>query len=176
MGRLFWKFFLCIMLAQVTATIGIGGTFWLKNRAAQQERTLDIDTSPPAQMIIEAASATLEAGGSQALRQFLGKLERMRVFAVDAKGKELMGRTVHPAMLNKAHAMLGQSQHHPVVREVIGSDGVQYLLHLASALRELGKSDPHVFAIEQYLAQLQAPAQDSTAAYPGGISADAGLT
>jgi two-component system OmpR family sensor kinase len=134
-GRLFWKFFLCIMLAQVTATIGIGGTFWLKNRAAQQERALDIDTSPPAQMIIEAASATVEAGGSQALQQFLGKLERMRVFAVDAKGQELMGRTVHPAMLNKARAMLGQSQQHPVVREVIGSDGVRYLLFLPSSER-----------------------------------------
>lgn len=135
MGRLFWKFFLCIMLAQVTATIGIGGTFWLKNRAAQQERALDIDTSPPAQMIIEAASATLEAGGSQALRQFLGKLERMRVFAVDAKGQELMGRAVHPAMLAKARAMLGQGQAHPVVREAAGSDGKRYLLFLPSSER-----------------------------------------
>ncbi|TNC78371.1 HAMP domain-containing protein [Janthinobacterium lividum] len=135
MGRLFWKFFLCIMLAQVTATIGIGGTFWLKNRAAQQERALDIDTSPPAQMIIEAASATLEAGGSQALRQFLGKLERMRVFAVDAKGQELMGRAVHPAMLAKARAMLEQSQAHPVVRDAAGSDGKRYLLFLPSSER-----------------------------------------
>ncbi|KKO64914.1 Sensor protein CpxA [Janthinobacterium sp. KBS0711] len=135
MGRLFWKFFLCIMLAQVTATIGIGGTFWLKNRAAQQERALDIDTSPPAQMIIEAASATLEAGGSQALRQFLGKLERMRVFAVDAKGQELMGRAVHPTMLAKARAMLEQSQAHPVVREAAGGDGKRYLLFLPSSER-----------------------------------------
>ena len=136
MGRLFWKFFLCIVLAQVTATIGIGGTFWLKNRAAQQERALDIDTSPPAQMIIEAASATLEAGGSQALRQFLGKLERMRVFAVDAQGHELMGRKVHPAMLDKARAMLvEQSQPHPVVRTVTGSDGQRYLLFLPSSER-----------------------------------------
>ncbi|MGK5061208.1 ATP-binding protein [Janthinobacterium sp. LB3P112] len=135
MGRLFWKFFLCIMLAQVTATIGIGGTFWLKNRAAQQERALDIDTSPPAQMIIEAASATLEAGGSRALRQFLGKLERMRVFAVDTQGQELMGRTVHPAMLAKARAMLEQSQPHPVVREAAGSDSQRYLLFLPSSER-----------------------------------------
>ncbi|QKY03990.1 HAMP domain-containing protein [Janthinobacterium lividum] len=135
MGRLFWKFFLCIMLAQVTATIGIGGTFWLKNRAVQQERALDIDTSPPAQMIIEAASATLEAGGSQALRQFLSKLERMRVFAVDAKGQELMGRAVHPAMLAKARAMLKQGQAHPVVREAAGSDGQRYLLFLPSSER-----------------------------------------
>ena len=135
MGRLFWKFFLCIMLAQVTATIGIGGTFWLKNRAAQQERALDIDTSPPAQMAIEAASATLEAGGSGALRQFLGKMERMRVFAVDAQGQELMGRPVHPAMLHKARALLAQEPPHPVVREVGGADGRRYLLFLPSSER-----------------------------------------
>ena len=135
MGRLFWKFFLCIMLAQVTATIGIGGTFWLKNRAAQQERALDIDTSPPAQMAIEAASATLEAGGSKALQQFLGKMGRMRVFAVDAQGHELMGRKVHPAMLGKARALLAQDTPHPVVREADGSDGVRYLLFLPSSER-----------------------------------------
>ena len=135
MGRLFWKFFLCIMLAQVTATIGIGGTFWLKNRAAQQERALDIDTSPPAQMAIEAAGATLEAGGSGALRQFLGKMERMRVFAVDAQGHELMGRPVHPAMLHKARTLLAQQQPHPVVREASGADGKRYLLFLPSSER-----------------------------------------
>ncbi|MGK5078841.1 sensor histidine kinase [Janthinobacterium sp. HLX7-2] len=135
MGRLFWKFFLCIMLAQITATIGIGGTFWLKNRAAQQERALDIDTSPPAQMAIEAASATLEAGGAKALQQFLGKMERMRVFAVDAHGQELMGRQVHPAMLNKARALLAQEPPHAVVREARGSDGVRYLLFLPSSVR-----------------------------------------
>ncbi|MGK5048740.1 HAMP domain-containing sensor histidine kinase [Janthinobacterium sp. GB4P2] len=135
MGRLFWKFFLCIMLAQVTATIGIGGTFWLKNRAAQQERALDIDTSPPAQMAIEAASATLETGGSQALQKFLGKMERMRVFAIDAQGQELMGRKVHPAILGKARALLAQGSPHAVVREVSGSDGVRYLLFLPSSVR-----------------------------------------
>jgi signal transduction histidine kinase len=132
---LFWKFFLCIMLAQVTATIGIGGTFWLKNRAAQQERALDIDTSPPAQMAIEAASATLEAGGSKALQQFLGKMERMRVFAVDAKGQELMGRKVHPAILGKARALLAQGSPHAVVREASSSDGQRYLLFLPSSER-----------------------------------------
>lgn len=130
MGRLFWKFFLCILLAQVAATIGIGGTFWLKSRAAQQARTQEIDTSPPAQMAIEAATATLEAGGSKALRQFIGKLERMRVMAVDAQGRELMGRAVHPDMLKKAHALLEQGQPRAVVREATGSDGVRYLLFL----------------------------------------------
>lgn len=130
MGRLFWKFFLCILLAQVAATIGIGGTFWLKSRAAQQARAQDIDTSPPAQMVIEAATATLEAGGSKALRQFISKLERRRVMAVDSHGKELMGRAVQPAVLAKARALLAQDQPRAVVRDVTGSDGVRYLLFL----------------------------------------------
>ncbi|KAB8044913.1 ATP-binding protein [Janthinobacterium aquaticum] len=130
MGRLFWKFFLCILLAQIAATIGIGGAFWLKNRAIQQQRAEEIDTSPPAQMAIEAATATLEAGGSAALKHFIGKLDRMRVVAIDQHGKELMGRSIHPAMLNKARALLEQEQSRPVVREATGSDGVRYLLFL----------------------------------------------
>ena len=32
MGRLFWKFFFFIWLAQVSAILGIGGTLWLKHR------------------------------------------------------------------------------------------------------------------------------------------------
>ena len=80
------------------------------------------------------------------MRQFLGKLERMRVFAVDAKGQELMGRTVHPAMLAKARAMLEQSLPHAVVRTVAGSDGQRYLLFLPSSERfrnaEAGAAPP----------------------------------
>ena len=78
-------------------------------------------------------------------------------------------------------AFLGAAPELDIARQIARSNGPsgpnsEYLLHLASALRELGKSDPHVFAIEQHLAQLQVPAQDSAAAYPGSISADAGLT
>ncbi|MFZ4874401.1 ATP-binding protein [Janthinobacterium sp. Mn2066] len=130
MGRLFWKFFLCILLAQFAATIGIGGTFWLKNRAAQQERLLDIDTSPPAQMAIDAAAATLEFGGSNALRQLLVQTEHLRVYAVNAQGHELLGRHVQPATLAKARAMRAQHMGRRVVRELEGADGVRLLLFL----------------------------------------------
>jgi two-component system, OmpR family, sensor kinase len=129
-GRLFWKFFLCILLAQFAATIGIGGTFWLKNRAAQQERLLDIDTSPPAQMAIDAAAATLEFGGSNALRQLLVQTERFRVYAVDGQDRELLGRHVKPATLARARTMRGQTAGRHVVRELEGADGVRLLLFL----------------------------------------------
>ena len=68
MGRLFWKFFLCILLAQLAATIGIGGAFWLRDRARSQ--AIEIDTGPPAYIALDAAGATLKHGGVAALRGF----------------------------------------------------------------------------------------------------------
>ena len=76
MGRLFWKFFLSILLAQLAATVGIGGAIWLKNRNPERSPTADIETSPPAEMAINAAAATLEFGGSKALRGLLRGGER----------------------------------------------------------------------------------------------------
>ena len=57
-------------------------------------------------------------------------------------------------------AFLGAASELDIARQIARSNGPsgpnsEYLLHLASALRELGKSDPHVFAIEQHLAQMQ---------------------
>lgn len=50
MGRLFWKFFIFIWLAQLAGMIGIGASFWLRDQArAQQslERPGDFDRTPP---------------------------------------------------------------------------------------------------------------------------------
>ena len=58
MGRLFWKFFFSILLAQVAATIGIGGAFWLRDQARQHQAPV-LDTGPPATIVLDAASATL---------------------------------------------------------------------------------------------------------------------
>ncbi|MES2347255.1 MAG: two-component sensor histidine kinase, partial [Pseudomonadota bacterium] len=108
MGRLFWKFFVCILLAQLTATVGIGGAVWLKNLRQQNAAASDLDTSPPAEMAIGAAAATLEFGGTKALRKMLDGLERHRVFVVDEQGHELLGRVVTPAMLRESRALLKQ--------------------------------------------------------------------
>ncbi|KHA80206.1 gamma-glutamyl cyclotransferase [Janthinobacterium lividum] len=65
-------------------------------------------------------------------------------------------------------AFLGAAPELDIARQIARSNGPsgpnsEYLLHLASALRELGKSDPHVFAIEQHLAQMQTQTQDNAA-------------
>jgi two-component system, OmpR family, sensor kinase len=137
MGRLFWKFFLSILLAQIAATVGIGGAIWLKNRASAQERRLDIDTGPPAEIAIDAAAATLDAGGPAALARLLDTMGRHRVFAVDGTGKELLGRIVDPAMLAEARALLRKGDVR-VVRKVTMPDGRQFLLFLPARQRQAG--------------------------------------
>lgn len=56
-------------------------------------------------------------------------------------------------------AFLGAASESDIARHIAGSSGpsgsnADYLLHLAAALRQLGKHDPHVFAIERHLRQL----------------------
>jgi two-component system, OmpR family, sensor kinase len=131
MGRLFWKFFLSILLAQVAATVGIGGTFWLKDRARQQ-KAADLDTSPPARMAIDAAAATLEFGGSAALRSLIKGMERHHVLAVDDSGQDLLGRAVNPVMLAEARALAERNDAPHVARKMTGADGRAYLLFLPS--------------------------------------------
>ncbi len=138
MGRLFWKFFLSILLAQITATVGIGGALWLRDRAHQQDRLQDIDTSPIARLAIDAAAATLEFGGIEALRRLLGNMERQRVFAVDETGRELLGRIVSQAMLVEARYVHGQADKRSLVRDMAAKDGHRYLLFLPSREHQPG--------------------------------------
>ncbi|MDC8756013.1 gamma-glutamylcyclotransferase [Janthinobacterium fluminis] len=56
-------------------------------------------------------------------------------------------------------AFLGAASELDIARHIARSAGPsgpnsEYLLRLADALRQLGKADPHVFAIERHLAQL----------------------
>lgn len=139
MGRLFWKFFFSILLAQIAATAAIGGAVWLKARAASETRPSDLETGPPADMSIESAAATLAYGGTDGLRQLLENMPRHRVYAVGEDGKELLGRITTPGMLSEAQKMLASSDPHGV-RNVTAPDGKRYMLFLPSR-RHLGVLD-----------------------------------
>ncbi|MBA5687824.1 sensor histidine kinase [Rugamonas apoptosis] len=138
MGRLFWKFFLSILLAQLAATVGIGGAVWLKNRNAANNASTAIDTSPPAEIAINSAAATLQFGGADALRGLLEAMRHHRVYAVDAQGRELLGRTVSPVMLAEARALLKEDDARPAVRDAHDGRGQHYLLFLPSHERLRG--------------------------------------
>jgi len=105
MGRLFWKFFLCILLAQLTATIAIGGAFWLRDQA-RQRATPALDSGPPAALALDAAAATLRHGGEAALRELLGEMRRPQMFVLDAARRDLLGRAVPAELLKEAERQL----------------------------------------------------------------------
>ncbi|HEX8404097.1 MAG TPA: ATP-binding protein [Duganella sp.] len=138
MGRLFWKFFVCILLAQMTATVGVIGGIWLKDRSQKSATPADIDTSPPAEIAINAAAATLEYGGTNALRRMLENMDRRRVYAVDDEGREMLGRIVSPAMLRESRILLKDDGKRRVVRQVYDPQGNRYLLFLPWAERQRG--------------------------------------
>ena len=127
MGRLFWKFFISILLAQMAATIGIGGAFWLRDQARHRAATPLIDSSPSAEIMLDAAAATLKHGGTAALRELAAESTRRTIFVVDGQGHELLGRAVSLTLQQEALAAisLGGPQG---ARQLTAPDGQQYLV------------------------------------------------
>jgi two-component system OmpR family sensor kinase len=144
MGRLFWKFFLCILLAQLAATIGVGAVFWLRDQARNQNTApAAIDAGPSAEFLIDSAAATLAHGGSAALRDLVAASTRHSVFVIDAAGQDMLGRAVTPEMHAQAEQALndGPRSHGQAVRMLTAPDGARYLVFVHS-LHERGQGGP----------------------------------
>ena len=151
MGRLFWKFFISILLAQVAATIGIGGAFWLRDQARQRAVPV-LETGPPAAIALDAAGATLRHGGVAALRAMLADLHRPQVYVLDQERRELLGRPIPPDLLLEAERELGnrfQDGGWRGARRLEGPGGERYIAFVsrqsgrgADNLRVGARSDP----------------------------------
>jgi two-component system OmpR family sensor kinase len=127
-GRLFWKFFAFTLLAQLIATIGIGGAIWLKN-VSHDTQQVQLDLSPPAAFLIESAASTLQFGGVSALRSLLEKMDHHhQIVAVNDENLELLGRKLNPQVLEEARGILRSDTHRHMVRQVQAPDGHRYLL------------------------------------------------
>jgi len=127
MGRLFWKFFLSILLAQVAATIGIGGTIWLRDQARQRNTEPMLDLGPPAMIMLDAAAATLRHGGVDALRDLATNTRRMRLYVLDDQGRELLGRTVPAKLRGEVERNLEAGTQTHAVARLTAPDGRHYL-------------------------------------------------
>ncbi len=127
MGRLFWKFFACILLAQLAATVGVGAVFWLRDQArAQASGAHAIDAGAPAAFLLDAAAATLAHGGSAALRELAGASRRHSVFVIDEAGNDLLKRPVTAAMRSQAAQLL--KEHGDIVRMLTAPDGARFMV------------------------------------------------
>ncbi|HYM35283.1 MAG TPA: ATP-binding protein [Steroidobacteraceae bacterium] len=129
MGRLFWKFFLLIFLAQLTAVVGVGQNIWIHNRTVR-ESTPRVEYGAPAEFLVGTAAAALESGGTQALRELLQTRNRPAypVYAVDESNHELLGREVSDTVLQRAHQFIETNPASHSVRRLTSDDGHRYLL------------------------------------------------
>ncbi|MDD2990529.1 MAG: ATP-binding protein [Zoogloea sp.] len=112
LGRLFWKFFFAFWLALLLAGGGVGGAVWWHQQSehallAGEEDHLLL-AGPRVTFSLKAAVAVLSRGGEVALRDFLADIgedgRSPPIFAVDAAGKELLGRHVDLAAEAQARA------------------------------------------------------------------------
>ena len=129
MGRLFWKFFFFIWLAQLTSILAVSTMFWLVHHT-QDKRLEGIDQSLSASLLVDSAASTLQYGGTSALRGLLGSRIRVPVFAVDEQSRELLGRDFAPSTLEQVRRMLDSDPATSAVRKIKGPDGHTYVLFL----------------------------------------------
>lgn len=100
MGRLFWKFFAFMFVAQALTVAGVSTALWLRHSSAQSAGTRAA-AAPPAAALVDAAAAALEHGGEASLRALLAGWSQQRlppVYALDAQGNDLLGREVSAAV------------------------------------------------------------------------------
>ncbi|WP_445371400.1 ATP-binding protein [Methylomonas sp. HW2-6] len=137
MGRLFWKFFFAFWLAWLTAGIGVGTIFWLRESQQQAERANQpngINVRHIASMVSVAANL-LPRSGVAGLRDFIHALRQERfppIFAVDDQDRELLGREVSAEILQQARTLYANGQYPDAIRMVSADDGHRYLLFVPS--------------------------------------------
>lgn len=137
MGRLFWKFFFFIMVAQLTATIGVGVMISLENHERNQ-RIAEIDHSPSATTMINAAGMTLRYGGVAALRGMITQLQPHQLYAIDEHDRDLLGRTISPHLITEARLLIDNSSRRRAVEQITATDGHRYLLFMPSQANGYG--------------------------------------
>lgn len=95
MGRLFWKLFLILWLAQISTVFGVGTVFWLRHRmesAAVVEQQHPMDT-----VVLDMAAAVLRREGVAGLRAHLQDMSpgaRRHLLVLDDQQHELLGRAL----------------------------------------------------------------------------------
>ncbi|RZI42441.1 HAMP domain-containing protein [Herbaspirillum sp. HC18] len=130
MGRLFWKFFLSIWLAQVVAVLSISGGIWIKNRN-HALRTEGIELGPPARFMLDAAEVAHRYGGTAGLRDLLQQNRRHPIFALDDQGKDLLGRDVAAETVQTLREMRAHGEHADAVRSLPEAGGSGWLVYVA---------------------------------------------
>lgn len=123
MGRLFWKFFFAILLAQVAATLGVGATFWVRSQTVDQRQPDAVDTGNRATATLDAAEMIYKYGGAAGLLEFLRSGAGAGLYVVDAAGKALADKPVPVHLRAEAEQLRAHDSQGRFVRSLSGQDG-----------------------------------------------------
>ncbi|PPC99492.1 MAG: two-component sensor histidine kinase [Methylotenera sp.] len=128
MSRLFWKFFMFLLVAQLTAVIGVSVAIWLQHRHEALQST-GVETSPSARSLVEAAASTLQFGGIKSLQNLLKYWQErpvLQLLAIDTNGKELLQRNYTKTSFDAARLLAEDDQRH--AKQIKLSNGQSFIL------------------------------------------------
>ncbi len=127
MGRLFWKFFAFVWLAQMTGIIAVGSLFWLTDRRTDAALN-DIAAGPMVDIQVGAAAEVLRYAGAGAFRDWSERERGATVLAVDAAGRDVLDRLVPFGVASEIRHLPRDRPELPGIREVQAADGHRYTL------------------------------------------------
>jgi len=129
-GRLFWKFFLFILLAQLGGIVAVAAMFWLAQPRFDRP-VQGVDAGPAARTYVSAAAAILHYGGAAAFKDWAAHEPRLTVLAVDESGRDVLARTVPANLLAEARELHQADPASPLVMQVTDVEQHSYLVFAA---------------------------------------------
>jgi len=126
LGRLFWKFFVFVWMAQLAAISCLAWLVWLagERRAGVSE----VATGPLAASLVHAAALTLQYAGPAAFAQWSNELTGPTVLAIDDTGREVLNRPIPQRTLEDLRRLQSGQQATPEILSVRLGGGEHYLL------------------------------------------------
>lgn len=118
MGRLFWKFFLFVWLAQLVTIIGVGIAIDAKHRGQDEFRN-----RPPPGDLMDQAANLLRYGGKEAALGLLRTPRAAGLLILDASGTELLGRPPAPDGHGRSMTVSAPDGQNYVLRALAGHPG-----------------------------------------------------
>jgi len=135
MGQLFWKFLFSYWAALLLAMIGVTTAAWLY-QLSDHGRDQLLETGPRTTLVIGSAAAILHHGGVGALQAFLEERARHQdapLFAVNDRGRDLLGRPVAPGALVRARKVAASEEDPEAARQVQVGNGATFTLYIPAA-------------------------------------------
>jgi two-component system, OmpR family, sensor kinase len=134
MGRLFWKLVVVFWIALLVSGYGVATVVRLHDESVRAE-TRALVGGPRAEFAVNSAASVLKHGGPDALRELLSAQASERgpqLLAVDAEGRDLLGRAVPQEAMARARRLAANDAGASVTRLAQAQDGRTYLLFMPS--------------------------------------------